>query len=56
MTTQFSVWVRNPDFQAPTQLILTSDKATFEAQRKEVIGKVLKAGWEEEEIIRITGV
>ena len=55
-TTTFSVWVKNVALEAPTQLILTSDKATSEAQRREVVSKVIKAGWVEEEIISIRGV
>ena len=56
ITASFSVWVRNLALEAPTRLILSSDKATAEAQRREVVSKVIKAGWKEEEIISIRGV
>ena len=56
ITSTFSVWVRNLALEAPTRLILSSDKATAEAQRREVVAKVIKAGWTEEEIISIRGV
>ena len=53
---KFTIWVRNPPPSANTKLILSTDKATWPAQERELKEKVVKAGWDEGDIIRISEV
>ena len=54
---RFTVWVRNQPIdglpQPITKLLLTSMKATWPAQDRELQEKVVKAGWAVEDIVHI---
>lgn len=53
----FAVWVRNSPVdgvpQPMTKLLLTSTKATWPAQERELHEKIVKAGWVVEDSVYI---